>query len=393
MPSTEPVRFSLVARMWGVEQYLPEFLSSLTAQRPGRYTAEVLFVDDGSPDASGRLAQQWLDGPGGQAGFTGQVIDQANAGPSAAANAGLDAAGGDWISWPDPDDRLDPGYLAAVADFLAERAGSEPAIVDTKLVNLVEATGQVEDNYVYRFKYQRGRRVVALAAEPTTVTGRTNNVFFPLALVRELGVRFDPLVRASEDELFVASFLLRAGAAASARVGLVPDAVYIYRRRASGDSLAARAPSQPDFLTAHVGQVALPLARLGASLNGGRAPRWLANLLIGTEKWTFERELNPATRVDWARVEERRYVRGLRQIVALLEAEHIAGFDMFDYPAAGKEFLLGLRDRRLRVGDAAAAMFGAGLRRLTPWWRRAWRRLPKSIRTRAARLRAGGGAP
>jgi GT2 family glycosyltransferase len=350
--------------MYGVAQYLPDFLSSLDSQEPGPYTVECLFVDDGSPDESGRLAQAWLDGPGAAAGFTGRVIRQPNMGPSAAANTGLDAAGGEWISWPDPDDRLDPGYLAAVAELISAHRDDPPTIVDAKLVALVEETGEILDEYIYRYKYQAGERVVGLDADPTAVTGRTNNVFFPLQLVRRLGVRFDNRLRASEDELFVASVLLRAGAEAAgrvARVGLVPQARYIYRRRLARDGLADQAPRQSQFLATHVELVALPLARLGASLNGGRTPRWLTNLLVGTEKWIFENELNPATRVDWRRPVERRFRRAMRQAVALMDPADIAAFDMFAFPPLGIEFLLGLADRRRGVPLGAARMFGARL--------------------------------
>ncbi|MDR0366699.1 MAG: glycosyltransferase, partial [Bifidobacteriaceae bacterium] len=269
MVTSEPVRLSLVVRMYEVERYLPDFLDSLGAQQPGPYQAELLLVDDGSPDGSGQLAADWLAEVSAESLFTGQVISQANAGPSAAANAGLDAATGDWISWPDPDDMLDEGYLSAVAEFILANGDQPPATVDTKLVMFTEPDGLIEDSYVYRFKYESGARVASLAAEPTLVTGRTNNVFFQLPLVREFGLRFDPRVRASEDELFVASYLLQVD---DPRVGVLPEALYLYRRRAAGGGLAAEAVARPDFLTIHMNQVALPLGRLAAERNQGRIP-------------------------------------------------------------------------------------------------------------------------
>jgi glycosyltransferase involved in cell wall biosynthesis len=77
-------------------------LESLLAQRPE--PAEVIVVDDGSTDATAEIAR----------GFSGvRVISQANAGPSAARNAGIAEASGPWVAFCDADDAWLPGKLAA----------------------------------------------------------------------------------------------------------------------------------------------------------------------------------------------------------------------------------------------------------------------------------------
>ncbi len=85
---------SCIVPVFNGERYLAEALDSIFAQtwRP----VEVIVVDDGSTDGSAQIA----------AGYGAEVsyIHQANAGPAAARNRGLDAARGEFIAFLDADD-------------------------------------------------------------------------------------------------------------------------------------------------------------------------------------------------------------------------------------------------------------------------------------------------
>ena len=60
-------------------------------------TVEVICVDDGSTDRSGELADKFASEHSDCEGLVWQVIHQANAGVSAARNAALDVATGEWV--------------------------------------------------------------------------------------------------------------------------------------------------------------------------------------------------------------------------------------------------------------------------------------------------------
>lgn len=101
---------SVIVPVYNVERYLERCLRSLLGQTYRRM--EFLLVDDGSTDASGAICDRFA-----AADNRIRVIHQKNAGVSAARNAGLDAAEGDYIGFCDPDDYIEPDmyeYLFAL---------------------------------------------------------------------------------------------------------------------------------------------------------------------------------------------------------------------------------------------------------------------------------------
>ena len=106
-------RFSLVSAVYDVEPYLDEFIASIEAQGLPAGALEVIAVDDGSTDGSPARLEAWRDASS----IPLTVLHQPNAGQGAARNRGLAVATGEWVSFPDPDDVLEPGYLQALLRF------------------------------------------------------------------------------------------------------------------------------------------------------------------------------------------------------------------------------------------------------------------------------------
>lgn len=93
MPST----VSVIVPAYRVEDYLDECVASILGQT---YSwLEVILIDDGSPDACPQMCDSW-----GDRDSRVRVVHQTNQGVSAARNAGLELATGDYITFVDGDD-------------------------------------------------------------------------------------------------------------------------------------------------------------------------------------------------------------------------------------------------------------------------------------------------
>ena len=92
-------KVSIIVPMYNIEKYLAKCLESCVRQT--LYDIEIICVDDGSTDSSGKIAEKFAqDDP------RITVIHKANGGLPAARNAGLDVATGNWIMFLDSDDYL-----------------------------------------------------------------------------------------------------------------------------------------------------------------------------------------------------------------------------------------------------------------------------------------------
>ena len=92
---------SIIVPVYKVEQYLRRCLDSVQNQIFTDW--ECILIDDGSPDNSGQICDEYA-----QKDERFRVIHQENAGVSAARNAGLDSAKGEWIGFVDSDDWIEP---------------------------------------------------------------------------------------------------------------------------------------------------------------------------------------------------------------------------------------------------------------------------------------------
>ena len=93
-------RVSVVIPVYNVERFLNEFVDSFLNQTYSDF--EIILVDDGSTDGSGKLCDDYLSVDNRI-----KVIHRENGGLSAARNTGMDAATGDYIYFLDSDDYIE----------------------------------------------------------------------------------------------------------------------------------------------------------------------------------------------------------------------------------------------------------------------------------------------
>ena len=97
-------KISIIIPVYKVEEYLNRCLDSIIIQTFTDW--ECILIDDGTPDISGKICDEYVSKDNR---FI--VIHQENAGVSAARNAGLDIARGEYITFVDSDDWVEPNFL------------------------------------------------------------------------------------------------------------------------------------------------------------------------------------------------------------------------------------------------------------------------------------------
>ena len=100
----EPV-ISVIVPIYNVAPYLRKCLDSLRGQTLKQI--EVIMIDDGSTDGSGRIAEEYVSD--GWPVFR-LIKHEKNKGLSAARNTGIDAAEADWIMFVDSDDWVEDQF-------------------------------------------------------------------------------------------------------------------------------------------------------------------------------------------------------------------------------------------------------------------------------------------
>ena len=104
---------SVIVPVYNVAQYLSQCLDSILSQ--DYKDLEVILIDDGSTDASGEICDRY-----GASDSRVRVIHQKNGGAAAAKNAGLRLATGDYLTFADSDDYLEPGAYGFLMKTLQE---------------------------------------------------------------------------------------------------------------------------------------------------------------------------------------------------------------------------------------------------------------------------------
>jgi glycosyltransferase involved in cell wall biosynthesis len=100
---------SIIVPVFNTDAWLDECVLSLLAQTCRDF--ELLLVDDGSTDDSGRLCDAWAARDNRV-----MALHTANAGVSAARNRGLREARGDYVCFVDSDDWVDPQLLQVLLE-------------------------------------------------------------------------------------------------------------------------------------------------------------------------------------------------------------------------------------------------------------------------------------
>lgn len=97
---TQQKKVSIIVSIYNIASYLERSIASICSQ--SYENIEILLVDDGSTDESGKICDTWA-----KKDSRIRVIHKKNGGLSSARNAGIEAAKGEYLTFVDGDDWID----------------------------------------------------------------------------------------------------------------------------------------------------------------------------------------------------------------------------------------------------------------------------------------------
>lgn len=192
---------SIIIPAYNAEKTICCCLDSALAQAAD---AEIILADDGSTDATLRLAEKYPDRV--------RILRLAHGGVSAARNAGLDAARGEWAVFLDSDDALLPGALDRLRPYMTDDAD---AVCGT-ICRGNETPQQHGGEAIYPAGHALMDYVLANPTDYLTIHAWAFRIKPDMP-------RFDPALRLGEDSDWVLRYLYTARKAA-----LVSAPVYRY---------------------------------------------------------------------------------------------------------------------------------------------------------------------
>lgn len=203
----EKTLFSIIIPVFNAQNTIRRTLQSVLNQTFSSY--EIIVVNDGSRDNSARILQEFAHYP------QVTVLNQINAGVSAARNSGLQQASGEYVLFLDADDWVDDNFLMSFKLNL----NAWPA----ESVDLM--VGNLNDNRIGKvsqagFFSQQDIPYVLGELEMSDNIGYLHNKCYRRQIIDDLHLRFMEGVSMSEDLLFnlkffscVSNFLITPGAA------------------------------------------------------------------------------------------------------------------------------------------------------------------------------------
>ena len=206
--------FSIISAIYNCESYLKEAIDSIINQTIGFERIQLILVDDGSEDNSGKICEAYKKKYPNNI----VVIHKENGGVSSARNAGLEVAEGEFVNFMDSDDKWKTNAFKYAYRFFRKAVN-----VDVATFRLFFFDARRGEHYLNN-KFTGKTRVVDLTKEPTAVQMNCNATFFRRSAIGD--TRFDTNLKYAEDSKFTNSSILK-----KLRLGLINSSNYFYRVR------------------------------------------------------------------------------------------------------------------------------------------------------------------
>lgn len=142
-------KISVIVPVYNMEKYLVRCLESIVNQTYP--DLEIICVNDGSTDSSAKILETYASKD-----KRIKLITKENGGLSSARNAGINAATGEFITFVDSDDWIQPDTYNIVSRYMSD---ADMLIFGTNVVGDFSFVSKEGDEEYYRVKYEGLRKL------------------------------------------------------------------------------------------------------------------------------------------------------------------------------------------------------------------------------------------
>ena len=216
--------FSIIIPVYNVAPYLRECLDSVLAQTFANW--EALCVDDGATDGSGTILDEYAAND-----RRFHIIHQSNAGASAARNAALDVATGEWLCFLDADDKVESHWLNDIAEGAEKHPEVDWIRTSFRVWSKDKDPRPWPDGHVFKYDERIYTDVL-----PTGWDMLAHSAMLVLNILRReilATIRFQEGLAYCEDSCFILDFAQLTNPRA---LSTIPNDDYRYRMRVSSAS-------------------------------------------------------------------------------------------------------------------------------------------------------------
>lgn len=206
------VFFSIIIPAYNTVQYLPACIDSLIAQSCRDF--EIVLVDDASTDGTGVLADRLAAKDTRM-----RVLHIPHSGVSAARNAGLKVAAGEYVLFLDSDDRLAADALERIQAKLRDR----PDLLWFGFLYQMEDGSVREGQKLHDTGYASASEAVVDWIQKNMLPVSASNKVFHFPVIKQFGIAFREAYSFGEDRLFNLDYLKHCG-----QVATSSDNLYVY---------------------------------------------------------------------------------------------------------------------------------------------------------------------
>ncbi len=193
------MKISVILPIYNGEKYLQKCIDSLLVQDYPDY--EIILVDDGSLDRSGEICDKYSEKEPRI-----KTLHQKNSGASAARNAGLCIASGDYVTFVDSDDWVDSNYLSVLQSYMQEASMVVSSFI-RETDKRKETTSTSLQCKSVQISYLDPVDAEESAIRPDGIGGYIWSKLFDKKVINEFNIKFCEEIAFCEDQLFLIEYL------------------------------------------------------------------------------------------------------------------------------------------------------------------------------------------